>query len=78
MDLIGHKHTKSQVATALASAKARNRELPHMLFSGHPGCGKTSMAKEIAKLAGTDFLSVSPESMKNHKAVEKTKTSSER
>lgn len=65
MALIGHNTTKKRIAQALASAKVRNEALPHMLFSGHPGCGKTSMAKEVAKLTGADFIPVVPETLKD-------------
>jgi Holliday junction DNA helicase RuvB len=69
MAVIGHKKMKEQIEVAIASAKKRNSAPPHMLFSGHPGCGKTSMAKEVAKLLGTDFISVVPEELKNQKVI---------
>ena len=69
MELIGHVNTKKRIAQALASAIHRNEALPHMLFSGHPGCGKTSLAKEVANLTKTDFISVMPETLKDFKAI---------
>jgi Holliday junction DNA helicase RuvB len=42
---------------------------PHMLFSGHPGCGKTSMAKEVAAILKTDFISLTPESLKDNRTL---------
>jgi Holliday junction DNA helicase RuvB len=69
MAVIGHEKMKKQIKVAIASAKHRNSAPPHMLFSGHPGCGKTSMAKEVAKMLGTDFISVIPEELKNQKNI---------
>jgi len=69
MAVIGHAKMKKQLSVAIASARRRNSAPPHMLFSGHPGCGKTSMAKEVAKMLGTDFISVIPEDLKNQKAI---------
>jgi len=67
--IIGNKNMKKQIDVAIASAKQRNTAPPHMLFSGHAGCGKTSMAKEVSKILGGDFISVIPEDIKNQKTV---------
>ena len=40
-----------------------------MLLSGHAGCGKTSMAKLIATVMGTDIISSTPETLKDQKAL---------
>ena len=69
MNLIGHINTKKQIEVALDSASKRNRSLPHMLFSGAAGCGKTSMAREIAKESDCDFIAISPEITKDTKSV---------
>jgi Holliday junction DNA helicase RuvB len=42
---------------------------PHMLMSGHPGCGKTSTAREVAKSLGTDFISLIPETLKDQRSI---------
>lgn len=63
MKLIGNEHIWKQIYIAMKSAKERNRALPHMLFSGAAGCGKTSTAKEIANVTNTDFISIIPESL---------------
>jgi Holliday junction DNA helicase RuvB len=69
MSIIGQESTLSQIEVAISSAKKRNMAPPHMMFSGHAGCGKTSMAKEVAKMLGTDFITVIPESIKDQKSV---------
>lgn len=69
MSIVGHHDFLEQIKVAITSAKKRNTAPPHMLFSGHQGCGKTSMAKEVAKMLGTDFISVIPETLNNQKAI---------
>lgn len=69
MEIIGHKKEKEQLQIALESARKRNKAMPHMLFSGAPGCGKTTMARELAKMAGNDFLSVVPKDIKDYDSV---------
>ena len=69
MGIVGNKNMKKQINVAISSAKQRNTAPPHMLFSGHAGCGKTSMAKEVSKVLGGDFISVIPEDIKNQKVV---------
>jgi Holliday junction DNA helicase RuvB len=69
MELIGHTNTKQQINVASTAAKARNQALPHMLFSGHAGCGKTSMAKYVANMRGANFLQVQPKVLKDVDSV---------
>jgi Holliday junction DNA helicase RuvB len=40
-----------------------------MIFSGFPGCGKTSMAKYLASKLKTDFISVVPESLSTQNKI---------
>lgn len=67
--IIGNTNIKEQIKVALESARKRNMAPPHMLMSGHPGCGKTSTAKEVAKQLGTDFISLIPEALKDQRAI---------
>ena len=69
MNVIGNKNTKEQIYIALEAARKRNMSLPHMLFAGSAGCGKTSMARELAKVGGVDFLAVSPDTLKDKKEI---------
>ncbi len=71
INLVGHGNTKRQIAIAQSSAIERNSSLPHMLFVGSPGCGKTSMAKEVARINNTDLLSIIPESLKDFNSIKK-------
>lgn len=69
MEIIGHDNLKRRILTAVKSARKRNTAPPHMLFSGHAGCGKTTMAKALAEQLGAPFISVVPEHLKNMKAL---------
>jgi len=64
MKLIGNENTQRQIYIASQSAKQENRSIPHMLFAGAAGCGKTSMAKQVAQISNGTFISVLPESLK--------------
>ena len=66
---IGNKSIRQQIEVALESARKRNSALPHMLFSGAPGCGKTTLAKLMAKTGGMDFMQVVPEEFNSYKNI---------
>lgn len=68
-ELVGHEFTKKDVMVAWESAKKRNASLPHMLFAGAAGCGKTSMARAVADMCRTDFLAVFPDSLKEKEDI---------
>lgn len=69
MNLVGHTDTKGQIAIAMKAAKKRNMAMPHMLFSGLAGCGKTSMAQEIARISDCSFLSAISVNIRTHKDI---------
>lgn len=71
MKLIGHETTKKQLMIAAESATKRNKSIPHMLFTGAPGCGKTSMARYLANEFKLPFLSVVPNDLKDYKSIVK-------
>lgn len=48
VDYLGQDQIKDQLEAAIFSAKARNSALPHVLLSGPPGLGKTTLALIIA------------------------------
>jgi len=62
--LIGNNNKIEQIKNAAKAAKVENRPIPHMLFAGAAGCGKTSMAMEVAKSSSTDFIKILPNVLK--------------
>ena len=68
-NIIGHENTKKQLTIAIQAAEDRNENIPHILFAGAAGCGKTTMGMEIAKSAGVDFLAVSPDDFSDREPV---------
>jgi Holliday junction DNA helicase RuvB len=69
MEYIGHEKTKTQIGIAMNSAIRRNTSIPHMLFAGAAGCGKTSMAKFISEQSKTNFISIPAEAFKDVKTI---------
>jgi len=67
MNLIGNKSIKMQLEVAIASANKENRAIPHLLFTGAAGCGKTSTAKFLSEYTGCDLMIVSCDSIKSRK-----------
>lgn len=58
-EYVGQEAIKTQLSAAIFSAKARKAPLPHVLLSGPPGLGKTSLALIIASSMGwslTDLI----------------------
>lgn len=68
-DMIGNDNIKKQLIMSSLAAKKRNKNMPHTLFSGAPGCGKTSMSRYIAQESNVPFLSVIPDEMDGYKKV---------
>lgn len=64
MEHIGNIKAKREIAIALVSAKNRNMALPHILFSGAAGCGKTTLAKKVADWSKVEFISILPQTLK--------------
>ena len=51
-DFIGQPNVKEQVAIFIGAAKARGEALDHVLLSGPPGLGKTTLAHIFANELG--------------------------
>lgn len=58
-DFVGQKNVISNLKIAIEAAKKREEPLEHIILSGPPGLGKTSLAYCIAKAMGAKITSTS-------------------
>jgi holliday junction DNA helicase RuvB len=51
-ELVGQESLAARLFVAAKGSRARGRPFPHLLLLGAPGTGKTTVAREVAELAG--------------------------
>lgn len=68
-DIIGNERIKIQLQIASGAAKIRNTSVPHVLFTGAAGCGKTTMSKALAQNQEAYMLKIPPESIRTSQDV---------
>ena len=66
-DIIGNDTIKIQLSIASRASLIKNTSIPHILFTGSAGCGKTTMAKTLAIHHSSNFIKVPPETIKTSK-----------
>ncbi len=58
-EFVGQKQVRENLTVFIQAAKARNEPLDHVLFSGPPGLGKTTLAQIVARELGVSFRATS-------------------
>jgi Holliday junction DNA helicase RuvB len=68
-EFIGQKDVVDELSTWLQSAKSRKRVLEHILLSGPPGLGKTTIANLLANEMGNRCISINGPTLKDANEV---------
>ncbi len=62
-EFVGQKKVKDQLSLYIEAAKKRGESLDHVLLSGPPGLGKTTLAYLVARAMGSDLFTIAGPSL---------------
>lgn len=68
-EMVGQAQAKEVVTTLISSSRQRDEAVPHILFSGEAGTGKTSLARITATEIGSTLFQVNCAVVRNHKQI---------
>jgi len=68
-EYVGQEHAKAQLNIAIQAALKENRPLPHILFYGSRGLGKTTLAQVVANEMNSKLISVLGLNIQNNSDV---------
>jgi Holliday junction DNA helicase RuvB len=69
MKYIGNEDFLEQIRIAQIAAREMNSAMPHMLFAGAAGCGKTTLSRKVAEESGYKHISATPESLGTRRGI---------
>jgi Holliday junction DNA helicase RuvB len=64
-EFVGQQHARRILNILITAAKRRNEPVPHLLMSGQPGLGKTTLSRIVASEMGGRLIEVVGSSLKN-------------
>jgi len=64
-EFVGQQNARRILNVLITASKRRNEPVPHLLMSGQPGLGKTTLARIVASEMGGRLIELVGSSLKN-------------